>query len=148
MTGSHNIHRPIIIFLFVAFPVHRSHVSATQLVSPVVASFRGAALSLPYEDSMQGSAFEFASGVANSPHHCVAIAINPEPRTDGWLLNVRYGKLKLFGCTNGDRQASVVIVHPALPVIRRIRRSIDAAPGIIVACQSLRRPMILDLPKI
>src|SRR6516164_234847 len=57
-------------------------------------------------------------------------------------------KLKLFGCTNGDRQASVVIVHPALPIIGRSGRSIDAAPGIIVAGQSLRRPVILNLPKI
>src|SRR5215470_33922 len=32
---------------------------------------------------MQGSAFEIASGVANSPHHCVAIAINTDPPTGG-----------------------------------------------------------------
>jgi hypothetical protein len=95
---------------------------------------------------MQGSAFEFASGVANSPHHLLRLLSTlTRPRA---VAQCALREPKLFGCTDRDRQASVVIVHPALPVIRRIRRSIDATPGIIVARQSLRRPMILDLPKI
>ena len=137
MIGSHNIHRPIVFFVFVAIsssPISRGR-NATDIARRSFFPRRGPLASI-----------RICKRCCDSPHHCAAIAINPDrPRA---VAQCALRQPKLFGCTNGDRQASIVIVHPALPVIRRIRRSIDAAPGIIVARQSLRRPMILDLPKI
>jgi hypothetical protein len=82
MTGNHNIQRTIIIFVFVAIsssPISQER-NATGIGCHVFFPRRGSRFH--DEDSMQASAFEFASGVANSPHHCVAIAITlTRPRT-------------------------------------------------------------------
>jgi hypothetical protein len=143
MTGSHNIHRPIIFFVFVAIsssPISHER-NATGIARRSFFPRRG--MKIQCKAALSNLQAELRTHLT-----IVSRLRSTLPAHGRALPNVRYGKLKLFGCPNGDRQASVVIVHPALPVIRRIRRSIDAAPGIIVACQSLRRPMILDLPEI
>src|SRR6516165_2478906 len=133
MTGSHNMHRPIIIFLFV--------------VSSVIPSFRGSGPLASLMTNQCKAALPKLQAELQT-HLTIVSRLRSTLTRPRAVAQFALRKLKLFGCTNGDRQASVVIVHPALPVIRRTRRSIDAAPGIIVARQSLRRPMILDLPKI